>query len=206
MLRPPREEAGEGESLERKSRADERRERGVRPRQRRHRDPLHDGTPREIGTGVGDAGQSRIADANDVFARLQRLDEERPFFRLVVLVITRHPPMNVVVREQRARMPCVLCRDEICRAQRLHRTVRHIAEVADGRRAKVERSRFCHIDPSILYSLLCVIADAPPLVKRKLRLPAVVMRLPAPCKRQIKGSFQRERTSAKGVPNLFTSA
>ena len=114
--------------------------------------------------------------------------------------------MNVIVREQRARAARILRRDEIRRAQCLHRAVRHIAEVADGRRAEVERSRFCHIDPSILYSLLCVIADTPPVVKRKLRLPAVVMRLPAPCKRQIKGSFQRERTSAKGVPNLFTSA
>ena len=76
--------------------------------------------------------------------------------------------------KQDARVPRVLRRDEIHRAQRLHRAVGHIAEVADGRRAEVERSLFRHVDPSILYSLLCVIADAPPVVKRKLCVPQFI--------------------------------
>ena len=139
-----REEADEGKPIERQSCTDQRRERGIRTRQGGDGDARRDDTAREIAAGVGDARQARIADADDGLTRLHPRNELRALFLLVVLMVADHGRMDIIVREETARMPRVLGGDDIRRAQHLNGAVGDVAEVADGCPAQIELSRLVH--------------------------------------------------------------
>ena len=139
-----RQEADKGEAIERQPRADERGERSVCTRQRRDGDALRDGTPRKIPAGVGDARQPRVTDTDNGLPRLHPCDQFRAFFLFVMFVVARHRGMDVIVREEPARVPRVLGGDEICHAQHLYRAIGDVAEIADGGRAEIELSGHCH--------------------------------------------------------------
>ena len=176
LLLLAREESDEGEPLQWQSRADERRECGVRARQRRDGDALGDGASCEVAAGVGNARQPRVADADDRCPRAEALNQVRPLFLLVVLVVARHGRVDVVVCEKSARVPRVLGGDHIRRAQHLDGAIGDVAEVADGRRTEIEHSCHCHssaVFSSFVYTartLHCQVRvmKTPPLLKFRL--------------------------------------
>ena len=171
-----REEADKGEAIKRQSRADERREGGVRARQGRDGDALRNCTPREVAAGVGDARQPCVTDTDDGLARPHPCNQLRALFLLVVLVVARHGRVDVVVCEKSARVPRVLSGDHIRRAQHLDGAIGDVAEVADGRRAEIEHSCHCHssaVFSSFVYTartLHCQVRvmKTPPLLKFRL--------------------------------------
>ena len=176
LLLLAREEADEGEPLQRQSCADERRECGVRARQRRNGDALRDGTACEIAAGVGDARQPCIADTDNRFPRTETFDQFRPLFLLVVLVVARHGRMDVIVCKKAARVPRVLRRNEIRRTQGLDSTISDVTKIADGCRTEIELSCHCHssaVFSSFVYTartLHCQVRvmKTPPLLKFRL--------------------------------------
>jgi 4-amino-4-deoxy-L-arabinose transferase-like glycosyltransferase len=124
------------------------RHRGRRPGDRHHRDAGVDGAAHEVIPGIGDAGRAGVADEGDARAGREPRDDggrARPLDRVVV---ARERAGDAVVREQRARVPGVLRRDQVDLAEDAQRPQRHVLEVPDRRGDDVEDAAR-HADASL---------------------------------------------------------
>ena len=88
----------------------------------------------------------------------QPFDELWPLREFIVLVVARELCVNVEVREELTRVARILRRNELHLAEHAHRAVRHVLEIADWRRAEVERA--CGIRSLLIFLLLHVSSPA----------------------------------------------
>ena len=118
------------------------------------------------------------ADTDDGLTCKKPRDEFRSLGILIVLVVARHRRMDVIVREQRARMPRVLGRDAVRCTQRLNGAVGDVAEVADGRSAEIKPSRLFHSGSSVFYTFsFCFILEGACCQEKRMKITRVKSRL-----------------------------
>ena len=92
-----------------------------------------------IAARVTDSRHTGIADQRDHQAVFQFFNELRPFFRLIMFMIAGQWRIDVIRHEQLLRVTRIFCRNEVGLAETADRAVRNVLEIADRRRAKIER-------------------------------------------------------------------
>ena len=132
--------ADEQEPLAVEPRKHQRRQRSIGPGDHRIGQLLFPAQPHQFRARIRDAGHSRIRDIGNIFARAQLFDQAAARLALVELVHGNERLKDAEVIEQRQGMPRILTGDFVHALQRLHRSVGHILEIADGRRHQVQRS------------------------------------------------------------------
>ena len=92
-----------------------------------------------IAARVADGRHAGIADQGDHQAVFQFFNELRPFFSFIVFMIAGQRRIDIIRQEQLFRMTRIFCRDEVGFAETADRAVRNVFEIADRRRAKIQR-------------------------------------------------------------------
>ena len=87
----------------------------------------------QLKAGIGDERHAGIADKSDAFARFQFLQNLRPRFFGIVIVIGEQRFPDAVMREQAPGHARILARHPVGRDQHIKRAQSNIAEIADWR-------------------------------------------------------------------------
>ena len=92
----------------------------------------------EVTAGVADGRHTGIAYQCQHAAFFEFFNKLRPFFCLVMFMVTRRRRINTIGRKEQSRMACILCRDQICFPQAPHGPVGDIFHIAYGRSTQIQ--------------------------------------------------------------------